>query len=381
MIIKSFTADSVAAALKKVRGELGGDAVVLKTRQLFDQGGRNRIEITACLDKPTADQACTTVPDRLTEGTQDRVSVPVSRFNAELPGPSPEDTNTDNLGSGKLVEIGQKLDLLLRMNRAVGDPVGHYNEPLRKLCQVMRDADVDEQFIDTLVARVLETCSNDEMLASEVEKELRSELSSLVSRKIEFKAGDRLLFIGPPGSGKTSVMGKLAAEFVIGAGDKVRLVSLDTGKVGALDEIHGYAELLGADVAEPDQWYVREESKDQAIILIDSPALSPNEKVIRELAEQVERFNPNYRFITLSCLTRSADMVEFVQRIKPLAPTHLILTMLDLTERWGGIIAACRAAGRQLALVTEAPSGKGTAHVPDPALMARKILKMGTDGE
>ncbi|MCH9030725.1 MAG: hypothetical protein IIB00_00490 [candidate division Zixibacteria bacterium] len=56
MIIKSFLADSIADALKMIRSDLGGKAVVLKTRALsaHESGqGRRMVEITACLDNPT----------------------------------------------------------------------------------------------------------------------------------------------------------------------------------------------------------------------------------------------------------------------------------------------------------------------------------------
>ncbi len=57
MIVKSFISDTVAGALKRARTELGGDAVILKTRRLegvspASAGGK--VEVTACVDRPTA---------------------------------------------------------------------------------------------------------------------------------------------------------------------------------------------------------------------------------------------------------------------------------------------------------------------------------------
>ncbi len=57
MIVKSFIADTVAGALKQARNELGGDAVILKTRKLdgvHPSAGGGRVEVTACVDKAAA---------------------------------------------------------------------------------------------------------------------------------------------------------------------------------------------------------------------------------------------------------------------------------------------------------------------------------------
>jgi len=57
MIIKTFTAESSAAALKRVKAEMGGEAIVLKTRQVSDESSQTMFEVTACLEKPTVDQS------------------------------------------------------------------------------------------------------------------------------------------------------------------------------------------------------------------------------------------------------------------------------------------------------------------------------------
>src|SRR5512138_740160 len=52
MIIKTITADSMAAGLKLVRSELGKDAVVLKSREIPGGSANGRVEITACTERP-----------------------------------------------------------------------------------------------------------------------------------------------------------------------------------------------------------------------------------------------------------------------------------------------------------------------------------------
>jgi len=381
MVIKSFTADSVAAALKEVRTELGGEAVILKTRQHIGRGGSSRIEVTACLDNPTVAQASIALSDNKPHDRSGETVPPVSRIAYGIHGDHGTHTVENSMIPHDLAEIDRKLDLLLGMSNLTRTEVGHHSEQIQNLYLAMKEADVHEGFIETLIGRVLESCCDSDQFATAIKEEFCNNLSSMVSQQLEFKAGDRLLFVGPAGSGKTSVMGKLAASLVVRGREKVKLLSLDSSKVGALDEIHSYAELLGTAVTNPDQLDHGHEDKDRAIILIDSPALSPDVKKIQALKTQIEQLNPDYCFITLSCLTRTADMVMFAQMARPLSPTHLMMTMLDLTDRWGGIVAACQATGLKLALVTDSPSGVGTVQPPDPLLMARKILGTEVIGE
>ena len=81
MIIKSFVAESASAALKMVREEMGGDAIVLKTRQVFDRTNRPRVELTACIEKASVAQASTILRDD---------KAPVNRLPKEEIVPEPE---------------------------------------------------------------------------------------------------------------------------------------------------------------------------------------------------------------------------------------------------------------------------------------------------
>ena len=110
MIIKSFTADSVAAALKEVRAELGGEAVVLKTRQLVNPGDSNRIEITACLDKPTAAQASVALPDGELPSRADKAGGPASKVTSRAVRAKPAPGYVDSMELEKLSQIERKLD-------------------------------------------------------------------------------------------------------------------------------------------------------------------------------------------------------------------------------------------------------------------------------
>ncbi len=57
-----------------------------------------------------------------------------------------------------------------------------------------------------------------------------------------------------------------------------------------------------------------------------------------------------------------------------MAPTHIAVTMLDMTRRWGAIIAAARVLQVPVVFLSDGPGGVGTIKVPDPDRLARTLL-------
>ncbi len=244
MIIKSFTGDSVATALKKVRVEMGGDAVVLKTRQIADQGDGNTVEITACLDKPSTAQAnkmLTAKPKTAAAATER----PTNRLTAAF---APERVNVHTAVKTEspnpaLSTIEKKLDELLKFHTATAQPAASVIQE-SPVVQALRNADFSEQAIaDMLVKNAGQSDRVEDWAAP-----LAAWIETLIDSKTNFSAGDRIAFVGASGAGKTSALGKLTA-YLLSRKQSVVLATADAGKVGAIDEMYSYADLLGATIA------------------------------------------------------------------------------------------------------------------------------------
>ncbi len=356
MIIKSFTAETMSAALKSVRSEMGGDAVVLKTRQTTRADGKANIEVTACLDKPSAAQASTMLTSTAQVATTEK-----NRLGEVVPSmiESNETVSTVSaIGSDRLGEINHKLDLLLGLNKGQTEPGAHHGDLVRGCYLKMCEAELPEQFVELVISAALGKTSEAGSAVTAIRTELTERLSELIGDEPQYTEGDRILFVGPAGCGKTSALGKIAARLVATQRKKVKLVSLDNSKVGSHEEIRSYGYLLGADVLDTSE-KAEDEFGNSEILLIDSPALPNRSDRLADLVARADRFNPNYRLVLFSSLYRSADVADFAELTKPFDPTHLIVTMLDLTKRWGTIVAATQATGLKLVLISDSPSGTG----------------------
>ncbi len=372
MIIKTFTADTAASALKKVRQEMGGDAIVLKTREISDQVGGRQMEVTACLDKPSVAQASAALPN----GTQSRLETSVT--SPAVVAESPPAARIESGGENDLLDrIGRIESMLGRMfslglERTIE---GERYAPFKDISRRLREADVPEEFLESLLAAMADGYHEDADCLTLAREHLVGCLSSMMQPDLGFHPGDRVLFTGPAGAGKSSVMGKVAARLVARQKRTVKLVTLDDIKIGAIDEICSYGELLGIEVADASKPEQGAPGDDQAITLIDSPALPRDREKLQALTARIERARPTHRLAVYSALTRSDDIAEFARWIKPLNPTHIAITMTDLTNRQGSVIAAAQCSGLKVGFFTDSPGGLGDVRVPDPDKLARLLLQ------
>lgn len=425
MIIKSFTAESASAAMKLVRREMGGEAIVLKTRQVVDSANRPRVEITACLEKASVAQASTILADERSSGNRlprEFVTAPTeSRFEAAVepdmePQPKMSEEPVEQAGTAddgfeenaaETVEeviddddrptantpatapssiseerfraLEQKIDRLthLTLRRSVPAAYGPRWQPI---IEAMQRADLPNEFIEDFVLEHAEIRTD--KFERTVMRLLVDRFSELMAPELKLKPGHRVLFTGLPGAGKSSVMGKLATRLVAREKRRIRLAGLDFQKVGAHEELAGYADLLAAEVTEAKR---DAESRDKAdrktITLIDAPGLPAGDEARQQYAQSVKAAEADYRIVVVSALTRTADVMDLAAALTALEPTHIAGTMLDGTPRSGAIITAALKLEAKIVFISDSAGGAGTLHAPDPAALVRSMLAAEVSGE
>jgi flagellar biosynthesis GTPase FlhF len=94
------------------------------------------------------------------------------------------------------------------------------------------------------------------------------------------------------------------------------------------------------------------------------------------LAQRIDAVHPDHRFLVFSSLTRSRDIIDLARAYKSLDPSHVIVTMTDLSSRYGSLVAAATGSGVKIAFTTNSPGGIGTVNAPDPDFIARNLLNV-----
>jgi flagellar biosynthesis protein FlhF len=358
MIVKSFIAESVAGALKMVRSELGGDAVILKTRKIDSirqktVGGR--VEVTACIDQSPA-PAVKAIPE---------------------PKAVPQPT-TASVGIPSEA-IAQKLDFLIDVCQS---PVRKdtFSGVIGRLFMALLRADVPESMAYELAEKMSGRFDNDDDYTAVISCAGDSLIDQLPRKKSSdlFIPGHKIVLVGPPGAGKTSLMGRLAGHLISTRKIPVCLTSLDQVKVSAPEELQTYAEILDVDhfqmPHEVDGSLLEKQGRDK-VTLIDMPAMNPRHRTpIKIYTEKLARIKPHRVIGVFPALYRSADLFDIIRAFKPMKLTDLAFTMTDQTCRLGGMIAMSIQTGLPITIVGTGQRAGDMSLTPDLRTIIKTFL-------
>ncbi|HCZ34048.1 MAG TPA: hypothetical protein DHV93_11720 [Holophagaceae bacterium] len=150
--------------------------------------------------------------------------------------------------------------------------------------------------------------------------------------------------VGPTGVGKTTTLAKLAAYAQLHLKQKVALLTLDTYRMAAVDQLQQYAQILQVplhvaltveDLRSALRFY-----QDRALVLIDTPGHSPKDtETLGQLRGLLDELPEVETHLVMSATTKPRDLAEIAVRYEPLKPTRLLFTKLDETSTYGPILS------------------------------------------
>ena len=342
MSAKTYRAGTLKEALAQVRRDLGGGAVILNTREvrrrrLFGLGRRELIEVTA------ADSLASAPPP------------------SKAPRPS--------VASGALhTQFGEQLS---RLHSMVEDLSRHGRlehllpelpAELVPTYATLLEAEVPEVLARRLVRHVAERLEPDEAHRPDAIRDaLRDAVESClpIAPPIAAVAGMRrvVALVGPTGVGKTTTVAKLAANCKLVHGLRPGLLTVDTYRIAAVEQLRTYAEIIDLPLAVAnspgDMRRAMDELGDVDIILIDTAGRSPRDEVkIRELSDFLAEARPDEVHLVLSAVAGERSLRAAVDRFSVVRADRLILTKLDEADGLGGVLAVIGQANRPVSYLT-----------------------------
>jgi len=194
-------------------------------------------------------------------------------------------------------------------------------------------------------------------------------------------------FVGPTGVGKTTTIAKLAAIFALFEERKVALVTADTYRIAAVEQLKTYAKIIGIpiEVVFTPQEIRRaiERHLDAELILIDTAGRSHYDNMkMSELKSYIESSSPDEVHIVLSLNTKYRDLEEIIKRFGCIPLHKMVLTKLDETATFGNILNLARDFSIPISYVTNGQDVPKDIEVADPSKLAEVILRLrGCKGE
>ena len=173
-----------------------------------------------------------------------------------------------------------------------------------------------------------------------------------------------LALVGPTGVGKTTTVAKLAATCKLRYGRKVGLVTADTYRIAAVEQLRTYADIVGLPLkvalSPQDMAAAIDNLSDCEIVLIDTAGRSQHDAArLDELREFLDAAQPDASHLVLSLAAAESVILAAAERFAPLHPTRLILSKLDEAVDFGVV---ANIAGRVRLPISHVTTGQ---EVPD----------------
>jgi flagellar biosynthesis protein FlhF len=384
MIIKTFEGNTMQEALTQARDALGDEAIVLNTRQVKAGGllglrGGQKIEVTAAIDDSQTAPAAAAVA---TASAPAAAPAAMAQVPAATASPVPaafrayeESVARGPVPSGPDPEITQ-LKADIRELRSIVSALlnnapskSQSNRPL--VCQLGVDEDVAADQLAELVS-ITDIQELTSALAGRLEA--HSAPPELDRRRV-------IAVVGPTGVGKTTTLAKLAARFALQQGKSVALVTADTYRIGAVDQLKTYARIMNLPLeialSPEDVTAAVAKHGDKDVVLIDTVGRSQrSEEHIRQVREFVDAAEGVECYLVVSASQSPEVQREVAQRFAVFSPSRLAITKIDESPNRGCIVNLPHWTGARIACVTAGQNVPQDIEFADAARLATLVTEV-----
>ena len=329
-------------ALALVRRTFGTEAMIIYTKTIRAPGlrgflGKEIVEIAAASDVPrgeNAGEAEPTAPAGVAEV-----------YRREAPVKAPDD-QLKRLRD-EILGIRSTLDELVRSN--CPPSIAGLSEPLSEAYMTLVRHGVTEQLASEVVESVSRRLAPGELPeAASLRQRITESLAEHVktSGPVDLPAGTRrvVAMVGPTGVGKTTTIAKLAANFKVRAKRDVALVTIDTYRIAAVQQLQTIADIIKVPLCTvltvADLKQAMENLRNYELVLIDTAGRSQRDELkMNDLEAFLRTAAPDEVHLVVSATGSLGNMLEVVERFKAAGPSRLLMTKVDEAEALGRLVS------------------------------------------
>jgi len=362
MKVKKFEAIDMPSALELIKKELGPNAVILSSRKvrkgsgIFGLLGRPIIEVTAASDydfnaKKVIQQKGTIRKDEMNwpqarfESLQDdmnKIKDDMANIAQKQATSSEERELQEFLSSYN--QLDRKVDAILKST--VESKLKQFHRESIEIYNKLTINKVEESLALKLV-EFLETKSQSSSNGVDRSDIMYKIISGSIKTagQIELNGGQKVVaLVGPTGVGKTTTIAKLAAIYALNKKIKVGLITIDTYRIAAVEQLKTYAKIMDIPVEvamnEDDIHAAIESMRHKDLILIDTAGMSPhNKKQMLELKSILTKRDVDLEpHLVLSLTTNLDDLFLAVKKFRELNFKKILFTKLDESSNYGNIL-------------------------------------------
>lgn len=292
-------------------------------------------------------------------------------------------TPADMVGIHQRLETLQKMILDLGRERR-GSSVHDVPPELFQLYTGMIENEVEDELARELVCRAKQHASRGALherqasatlLTGVIEQELR------IAPPITPVKGRRkvIALVGPTGVGKTTTLAKLAANFRLREGARIGLVTVDTYRIAAVEQLRTYAEIIDLPMrvvtTTAEMRQAMDDLADLDLVLIDTAGRSPKDEVqIQELKSFLEEARVDEVHLVVSLGASPQALEATAANFRAVGPTAVVFTKLDEVSGTGALLNAARRLRTPISYLTTGQDVPDDIEPAQKTRMARLVL-------
>ncbi|ENK1242658.1 flagellar biosynthesis protein FlhF [Clostridium botulinum] len=380
MKIKKYVVNDMNEAMTKIRYELGADAIIISQRKVRRGGflglfSKKSLEVTAAIDNYSKGKKHNYNTEYKVNNENNieiiKKMIEERNNNAKFDSNINSDTNVSDRYKEILISKKDKFEnksikekdtieakALMDEIRGLKTIVENMEKNRKSkededssLMKLFKDMDLEEKLIENIIKKVRNLEDNiDE----------REKIKRVIEDNIEIKlnsVGKITVLVGPTGVGKTTTIAKLAGKLALIDKKKVGLITIDTYRIGAVEQLKTYADIMNI----PFKVVFSIKDMEKAItdlqycdvILVDTTGRSSkNMMQISELRAFIEKIKEKSVHLVISASTKNKDIETIIKGYNVLEYENIIITKLDETSTYGSILTILDEAKKPISFIT-----------------------------
>ena len=361
MRIKRYEAPTIQEALMKVKKDLGPEAVILYTKTFRKGGmlgmfGKPMAEITAGVDLNLMDDMAKRKGSvAVAPPLVDRSEMTLKKNTVPMPAPAAPSGPMGSLDPARAKVKALQRELNEMKTSSVANVLRDLNQVdtaalLSEGFSKIRKKLVRQEVEDFLIQKIIKG-----MISEKIDPEKNDEVFQWLDRYVRgmVKIAPApppanfqkvIAFVGPTGVGKTTTLAKLAARYSLIERKKVAMITADTYRIAATEQLKTYGKIMGipVDVADSADEIanILAKYKNMDLVLVDTAGRSPSsDEQLDELKHFIARSQADEIHLVLSATTKYFDMIRIIERFGVAVPINrMIFTKLDETRFYGAFL-------------------------------------------
>lgn len=343
MPVKRYKTKSIQDALRKIKRDMGPDAMILSTKRIpkcaRSPYGHDLFEVSASSGSESAHYQSPEHNSGHNQASCTRQSPVLSENSWQMHEKEGASVKDEQVSMNDILFILDQQKTLPDFLHTLPGCLSLYTKLIR--------AGISENRVRAYIKKGSSHAASHGITYEDIKNSILKEIMQSIPIHNPFRLNGKkkhmAAFIGPTGVGKTTTIAKLAADLSLNHKKRVGLISIDGYRIGAVEQLNTYAAIMGipciSAFTKKDVQIAVQKMQNRDIILIDTAGQSHLDKNrIKELGRLIGSNTSISSHLVLSASTNRLDMKEAVEKFSVFRPETYVFTKVDETKQRGRII-------------------------------------------